>query len=235
MIQIAQREPQDQRKNRAHQSLPGKRRQSGHSQSKHGQEGTAFERHDRVRSRVFGAAALFHESHVEAAVGIVNGGDHRECGDAREPSLRNRPLAKQVAQHQSRQNAYNDFCREQCAAALCDSGQSLEGDGRAETHVEHGQNGQGAGEESAGEGSEKAGRSGREGDDNRAQDQRDNHHSPGNALYRAFDWHLHLYEGSVSRVRFALRRGSTGTFPGGGRDHRGLPAPTAQAEFAGVA
>ena len=189
-IEIAKQNPGGERQDSAHQRLPREGRQAGHPQRHHGKERTRFERHERICAGVFGMPVLLHERHVEAAVSVVDRGDHRQRGQAGEPAVRDRPLAEQMAERHARQYPEKYFARQQHAAPAQYPRQRLRPDGRAQAYVKHRQDRQRAGEKRAGERAEKRGGMRSERRHYRSGRERDDHHSAGDTLDRPLNSYL---------------------------------------------
>jgi hypothetical protein len=129
LVQVADQHAECEREDGADQCLPGERGQACDPEGDHGQEGAGFEGEDRVGSGVALAAELSHEGHVEAAVGVVQGGDEGEGREACEDPGADGGLVQEVAGEEADEDGEADLGAQERPALLehVGGGPDLEG------------------------------------------------------------------------------------------------------------
>ena len=81
-VEVAEEHADAERQDCSDEGGPGEGGEAGGSEGDHGEEGAGLECHDGVGGGFLRGAVLAGEGHVEAAVGVVDGGDDGEGGDA---------------------------------------------------------------------------------------------------------------------------------------------------------
>ena len=129
-----------------------------------------------------------HERQVKAAVGIVDGGDDGERGEAGEKAGGDRFFAEEAAKDQREQNATKEFGSHKNPATLEELSRGIKLNGGAQENLKNGEDGSGASEKGAGEGAEKSGQSREAIREETTQQEWDDHEAAGQPFDGGFEF-----------------------------------------------